>query len=163
METAEKIDGVSLEADNNKPQTTITHYEPPPSSIWPTGTQHGPSVTNEIGLSSNTQPVQANGTQPEAESGHEMSRASKAGSSKKKHGSDSDNEEHKGRFWKRTRSSKNSSSSGDRTSDAVFQDEEHKNRRKKELKTKPGKTKRRTSSTDSEKEQKTTLHSFSKN
>lgn len=159
METAEKIDGVSLEADNHKPQTTVTHYEPPPSSIWPIGTQHGPSVTNEIGLSSNTQPVQANGTQPEAEeSGHEISRASKAGSSKKKHGSDSDNEEHKGRFWKRTRSSKNSSSSGDRTSDAVFQDEEHKNRRKKELKTKPGKTKRRTSSTDSEKEQKTTLH-----
>ena len=121
----------------------------------PTGTQHGPSVTNEIGLSSNTQPVQANGTQPEAESGHEINRASKAGSSKKKHGSDSDNEEHKGRFWKRTRPSKNSNAFGDRTSDAVFQDEEHKNRRKKEAKTKPGK--RRTSSTDSEKDQKT-LH-----
>lgn len=124
----------------------------------PASTQHRPSATNEIGLSSNTRPVQANGTQPETESGHEINRASKAGSSKKKHGSDSDNEEHKGRFWKRTRSSKNSNSSGDRTSDAVFQDEEHKNRQKKESKTKPGKTKQRTSSTDSEKDQKTTLH-----
>ena len=148
-----------MEADNHKPQTTITHYEPAPSRVPPTGTQHGPSVTKEIGSSSNTQPVQANGSQPKAESGHEISQASKAGSSKKKHGSDSDTEEQKGRFWKRTRSSKNSNSFGDRTSDAVFQDEEHKNKRsKKELKTKSGKTNRRTSSTDSEKDQTTALH-----
>ena len=176
METVEKINGDSLEADNHKPQTTISHNEPPPSFVRPsrlpsstqheqaTGVEHGPPVTTEIGLSSNTQPVQANGTQPEVESGHELGRALKAGSSKKKHGSDSDNEEHKTRFWKRKPSAKNSNTSGtaqsvNRTSDAVFQDEEHKNRRsKKELKTKPGKTKRRTSSTDSEKDQKTTLH-----
>lgn len=167
METAEKIDGDSLQADNHKPRTTTTHYEPPPSSVQPPGppssTQHGPPVTMETGLSSNTQSVQANGTQPEAESGHEISRALTAGSSKKKHGSDSDNEEHKTRFWKRKPSARTSNTSGtarsvDRTSDAVFQDEENKNRRsKKELKTKPGKTKRRTSSTDSEKDQKTTL------
>ena len=163
METAEKIDGNSLEADNHKPQTTITYYEQPPNSVRPNGppssTQHAPPVAMETVLPSNAQPVQANGTQPEAESGHEINRALKAGSSKKKHGSDSDNEEHKGRFWKRKPSAKNSNASGVRTSDAVFQDEEHKNRRsKKELKTKPGKTKRRTSSTDSEKDQKTTLH-----
>ena len=150
-----------MEVDNHKPQTTNTQCEPAPSNVRPTGTQHGPSVTKEIGSSSNAQykPVQANGTQPEAESGHEISRASKSGSSKKKHGSDSDTEEQKGRFWKRTRSSKTSNSFGDRTSDAVFQDEEHKNRQsKKEVKTKSGKTNRRTSSTDSEKDQKTALH-----
>lgn len=172
METTEKIDGDSLETD--RPRTTITHYEPPPSSVRPpgppsstTGTEHRLPVTVETGLPSNSQPVQANGTQPEAESGHEKSQALKAGSSKKKHGSDSDNEEQKGRFWKRTRSAKNSNTIGtarsvDRASDAVFQDEETKNRRSKkeskEMKTKSGKTKRRTSSTDSEKDQKTTLH-----
>ena len=178
METVDKIDGDSLEVNNHQTRTTITYYELPPSNVQsfgapgstppepPTGTEYGPPVTTETGLPSKNQPVQANGTQPEAESGHEISQALKAGSSKKKHGSDSDNEEHKGRFWKRTRSAKSSTSSGtarsaDRTSDAVFQDEEHKNwhskKDSKELKTKSGKTKRRTSSTDSEKDQKTTL------
>ena len=173
METTEKIDADSLETD--RPRTTITHYEPPPSSVQPpgppsstNGTEHRLPVTVETGLPSNSKPVQANGTQPEAESGHEKGQALKAGSSKKKHGSDSDNEEQKGRFWKRTRSAKNSNTIGtarsvDRASDAVvFQDEETKNRRSKkeskEMKTKSGKTKRRTSSTDSEKDQKTTLH-----
>lgn len=181
METAEKIEGDSLEADSHKPRTTITHYEPPPSSVQhepphsaqpprpssstqhgpPTGTEHGPPVTTETSVSTSTQPVQANGAQPEAESGNGISRALKAGSSKKKRGSDSDHEEHKGKFWKRTRSTKNSNTPGT-ASDAVFQDEEHKTRRSrkesKELKTKFGKTKRRTSSTDSEKDEKSALH-----
>lgn len=209
METAEKIEGDSVDANNHKPQTTIAYYEPPPSSVQrelpcstqppvppsstqhvplsgtrrvsPSGTPHEPPISTqppapetEHGAQVNTQPI---GSQPEPEAGERTSRASKAGSSKKKRGSEHEHEEHKGKFWKRTRSSKGSSASGtakpvdrtsvsaqpgDRTSDAVFKEEEHKNRRSrkesKELKTKSGKTKGRTGSTDSEKDEKNALH-----
>ncbi|XP_078381948.1 uncharacterized protein LOC144664651 isoform X2 [Oculina patagonica] len=212
METAEKIEGDSVDANNHKPQTTIAHYEPPPSSVQhelpcstqppvsPSSTQHvppsgtrrvSPSATphepqisshphapeTEPGAHANSQPTQPSGSQPEAEAGERTSRASKAGSSKKKRGSEHEHEEHKGKFWKRTRSAKGSSTSGtakpvsakpvsaplsDRTSDAAFKEEEHKNRRSrkesKELKTKSGKTKGRTGSTDSEKDEKNVVH-----
>lgn len=198
METAEKIED-AIEANNHKPLTTIAHHEPPPTSVQreipsstqaseqPSDTHHTPpSATQHVPLSgkpyephvpeteqrgqSNNQP---SGSQPEPEAEDRTNRASKPGSAKKKRGSEHEHEEHKGKFWKRTRSSKASSAPGtgkpadstsgsglaqsaDRTSDAVFKEEEHKKQRSKkeskEQKSKSGKTKGRTDSTDSEKE-----------
>lgn len=221
IETAEKIEGNSVEANNHEPQTTIAHYELPPNSVQselpyntqpheppcdtqnvpssdaqnvpPSSTQHVPrsSTHHEPQIStkavvsdtepraqSDIQPVQPNDSQPEPEAGERTSRASKAGSTKKKRGSEHDHEERKGKFWKRTRSSKGSNSTsgtarpadrtsgsaqhGDRTSDVVFKDDEHKKRRSgkesREQKDKSGKTKGRTGSTDSEKDEKIAFH-----
>ena len=89
---------------------------------------------------------------------------SKSGSSKSKQGNEHEHDQHKGRFWKRTRSAKGSNgtiSGTDRSSD-VFKEEERKHRRSrkesKEMKIKTGKTKSRTGSSDSDKDEKHVLH-----
>ena len=211
VETVEKIEGDSVEANNHESNIILAYHELPVST---SSVQHEPPNSRQAPgppssrqapePPSNTQPPELpssarppeppsdarppelppsmehgpqnhapaahpGSTPPEYDAGERKSRGSKSGSSKKKHVSEHEHDEHKGKFWKRTRSAKGSGSStfgtartADRTSDVVFKEEEHKQRRSKkeskELKTKPGKTKSRTGSSDSEKDEKHAVH-----
>ena len=142
----------------------VALYDEPVVSVRPVPSQ---SVQHVVAKSVEDVPISAQHVEnhlqhvpevPSTSVNHVTEGDHKVGKKKRSSKHDHESEEQKGKFWKRTRSSKkNSSSSNDQgTSDGVFKDSEqkHNNRRSrkesKEHKVKLQKSKDRKSSTDSE-------------
>ena len=161
-------------SDNELPESTSTvqhvqhvppnstHPPEPAISVHTSDSQPRPPSTEHVSPK-DVDVVHPGTTSSEYETVECKTVSSKSGISKSKQGSEHEHDEHKGRFWKRTRSAKGisgSTSATDRSSD-VFKDEEHKHRSRKEskeTKTKTGKTKSRTGSSGSDKDEKHVLH-----
>lgn len=132
------------------PPQDVQHVAPKSVKHVPESKEHVPASVQHVPAS--VQHVQSNGKEHVTEGDHK--------GEKKKRGSkhDHEHEEHKGKFWRRSRPSKKSSSGSNdhRTSDGVFKDQEHKHhdrrsrKESKEQKAKSRKSKDRKSSTDSE-------------
>lgn len=141
VETVEKIEGDAVDGSNH-----ISVYEPT-VSVKPLSEE---SVHNLAPDRSQDHVVQQQHVLTNVDRVTEADQKSE----KKKRGSknEQDHEEHKGKFWKRSRGSKHDH----RNSDGVFKDDEHKyhdrrsRKESKEAKVKSGKSKDRKGSTDSD-------------
>lgn len=166
VETAQSVEGDAVDAGNH-----VALYDEPVVSVQPVPSQSVTGVQHVVAKSVEHVPVSAQHVEnhlqhvptnvqevPPTSVDHVTEGDHKSG--KKKRGSkhDRENEEQRGKFWKRTRSSKkNAAGSNDQgTADGVFKDIEHKHSDKrsrkesKEQKAKLHKSKDRTSSTDSD-------------
>ena len=155
MEAAERIEDDAVDGENHLP-----FYDEPMVTLKPVALE---SVENMTQKSQEQRPMSVEDTQhvqsivQPASVNHVTEGDQKNG--KKKSGSklEYEHEEHKGKFWKRSRSSQKTTQAPDdhRTSEGVFRDEEHKHDRRsrkesKEQKAKSSKSKDRKGSTESE-------------
>lgn len=166
VETAQNVEGDAVDAGNH-----VALYDEPVVSVRPVPSQSVTGVQHVVANSVEHVPISAQHVEnhlqhvptnvqevPPTSVGHVTEGDHKSG--KKKRGSkhDHENDEQRGKFWKRTRSSKkNAAGLNDQgPADGVFKDIEHKHNDKrsrkesKEQKAKLHKSKDRKSSTDSE-------------
>ena len=159
METAEKIEGDSVDANNHvalyeEPTVSVQHV--PPQSVQQVAPKRVEHVQSSV---QHVQQLPPQGVEHVTEGDHKGEKT-KSGSKHDQRGSkhEHEHEEHRGKFWKRRRSSKKSTSGSEdhRTSGGAFKDDEHKQqdrrsrKESKEQKGKSGKAKDRKGSTDSE-------------